>query len=255
MEKLHILSIDDDPKIGDLLRQYMEEDGHSVHILTEGRLVLPFLASHQVDVILLDIILPDTDGLTLMRDLRAQTDVPIIVVSGKDDTMDKIIGLELGADDYVTKPFHLREIAARIKTVIRRNRDDAGASAAKTDHAHVQPDIAQKVTNGASVRFEGWTLDNARHELRDPQGGAVALTTGEFMLLQILVQSPHRVLSRDYLFEQTRDADFEAYDRAVDIQITRLRKKMDDNPREPRFIKTIRGVGYMFIAKVEPVDE
>lgn len=252
MEKWSILAVDDDIKILEILRQYLEEDGHSVHTCTDGACVMDALETKKPDVILLDLVLPDTDGLSLMHRIREKTSVPIIVVSGKGDTMDRVVGLELGADDYVTKPFHLREIAARIKTVMRRkapvqkeNNDQRPSESGNNQPVPDKDDAAHLYI------FDGWTLDCGKLELCDPDKKSVPLTTGEFVMLRTLLQRPQRALSRDFLFERTRDHDFESYDRAVDIQMTRLRKKLRDDPRAPRFIKTVRGIGYMFIADVK----
>lgn len=233
-----VLVIDDDPKIQTVIGHYLEDDGYKVLLAGSGQEAMSVIesASH-LDVILLDLGLPDMDGLTLMNRIRAQVNVPIIVVSGKDDATDKVVGLEMGADDYIGKPFHLRELSARIKSVLRRSLQDNNNNDNKPDEKR-------------TIEFEGWVMDAGKFELKAPDGSTVNLTTGEFKLLNALVSSANRVLSREQLFDLTREDSYDSYDRAVDIQIGRLRKKLDDDPKAPRFIKTIRGVGYMFIGTI-----
>lgn len=232
-----VLAIDDDPKILKVLSQYLEEDGYKVFTALNGKEALELLEKKQVSVVLLDLVLPDTDGLSLMRQIQSKKDVPIIVVSGKGDATDKVVGLELGADDYICKPFHLREVVARIKSVLRRSEVGDKVSAAGNDNLLIE--------------FEGWTMDTGKFELRSPDDEAIGLTTSEFQLLQTLVEANNRVMSRERLFEITRNDNYDSFDRAIDIQIGRLRKKLNDDPRSPRFIKTIRGVGYMFVGNIK----
>ncbi|PJB69057.1 MAG: DNA-binding response regulator [Alphaproteobacteria bacterium CG_4_9_14_3_um_filter_47_13] len=206
------------------------------------------LESNNPDVILLDLRLPDIDGLTLMGKIRLKVDIPIIVVSGKDDSTDRVVGLEMGADDYVGKPFQLRELSARIKSVLRRTSSvqDHSVAAAKEGHEDSAPEI---------IEFENWVMDTGRFEVRGVDKKTVDLTTGEFQLLYALVKSSNRVLSREQLFDLTRDSNYDSFDRAVDIQIGRLRKKLDDDPKTPKLIKTVRGIGYMFIGHIKkPLD-
>jgi two-component system phosphate regulon response regulator OmpR len=239
MEKITILAVDDDPKITKLVKQFLEEDGYRVLTAESGKETFDVLNQNKVSLILLDLVLPDIDGFSLMTRIRGLTEAPIIVVSGKGDAADKIVGLELGADDYISKPFHLREMSARIKTVLRRmHKSDAATAAPAAEGAKV-------------IEFDGWTMNTGRFELLDPSGKPVELTTGEFQLLQTLVEAHQRALSREQLFDITRSDDYDSFDRAIDIQIGRLRKKLDDDPKTPHFIKTVRGVGYMFIGNVK----
>ncbi len=188
---------------------------------------------------MLDLGLPDTTGLTLMGEIRAKVDAPIIVVSGKGDTTDKVVGLEMGADDYVGKPFHLRELSARIKTVLRRSaKNETAPAKEETQEAEI-------------IEFDEWVMNTGRFEITGADKAPLDLTTGEFQLLHTLVKSANRVLSREQLFDLTRGDDYDSFDRAVDIQIGRLRKKLGDDPKSPRLIKTVRGVGYMFIGDVK----
>jgi DNA-binding response OmpR family regulator len=237
MEKATILAIDDDPKITRLVKQFLEEDGHRVLTAGTGEAALGILHESKVDLILLDLVLPDIDGFAMMGRLRGMTQAAIIVVSGKGDAADKIVGLEMGADDYLTKPFHLRELSARIKTVLRRTQKSMSVAPPANDTSKI-------------IEFDGWTMNPGKFELISPEGKPVDLTTGEFQLLKTLVEANQRTLSRDQLFDITRGDDYDSFDRAIDIQIGRLRKKLDDDPKNPHFIKTVRGVGYMFIGNV-----
>ncbi len=242
MKRTAILAIDDDPEIRKVIGKYLEEDGYSVYTAANAAESNLILSQQPIDLILLDMVLPDGDGLDLMTDFRSRSKVPIIVVSGKSDATDRIVGLEMGADDYLTKPFHMRELSARIKSVLRR--------AAETQSASATP-VGDASTKGPDVfKFGQWTMNCAKYEVCDATGAPVSLTSGEFDLLRALVNSPNRVLKREHLFEVTRGIDYDTYDRAVDIQIGRLRKKLGDDPHTPSLIKTVRGVGYIFICDV-----
>jgi two-component system OmpR family response regulator len=187
----------------------------------------------------MDLGLPDVDGLTLIPEIKQIHKGAVIVISGKSSTTDKIVGLEMGADDYMTKPFEMRELVARIKANMRRS-----VTSSETHKDSFDSDDMER------YEFEGWHYNAAKLSLKNPDGEAVELTSGECELLQLFLQSKGRALSREYLFEQTRGDNFDAYDRSIDIQVTRLRKKLDDDPNHSRIIKTVRGVGYMFIADV-----
>ena len=243
MNKGTILSVDDDENLQIVIGQYLESDGYKVIKASDAHTAMEKAGQHELDVILLDLVLPDGEGLTLIPQLQKETTAGIIVVSGKSDTTEKIVCLEMGADDYITKPFEMRELSARIKAVTRRREPShdirAGVSKAKDD-------LAEKIT------FEGgWCLDRTQYQLFDAQNKTAELTTGEFKLLEALILSANRALSREYLFDLTRDGEFDAYDRAIDIQIARLRKKLKDDSKAPQIIKTVRGVGYMFCGHVE----
>lgn len=241
MPKATVLTVDDDANLQIVVRHYLEGEGYKVISAGNGDEMLEKLGASKADVILLDLILPDTDGLHLMSKVRQLTTAPIIVVSGKGDTTDRIIGLEMGADDYLGKPFEMRELSARIKAVLRR---------ANTDH-DTAPSPEQTRGKAEKIAFNGWVLDRSQYQLYEPDNSSALLTTGQFKLLEALLLSPNRALSREYLFELTREGDFDAYDRAIDIQIARIRKKLQDDPKSPAIIKTIRGVGYMFCGNPE----
>ena len=239
MKRYAILTIDDDPGIRKIVNTYLENDGYTVHTAASGTEALLLLNEKYVSAVLLDIMLPDCDGLQLISEIRSRTKVPIVVLSGKSETADRVVGLEMGADDYIIKPFHLREVSARIKTVLRR------------------ADVPGLITTGKNEKppsvvyhFDRWKMDCNKYEIIDSNGNSVSLTDGEFKLLFALIHSPNRVLRREHIFDMTRDSDYSAYDRAVDIQIGRLRKKLNDNPRNPSLIKTVRGIGYIFIGNV-----
>ncbi|MCC3306408.1 response regulator [Sneathiella sp. HT1-7] len=237
MNKGAVLLIDDDEGLRTVLSHYFEAEGYSVITAKDGAEVSNKLAAEQLDVILLDLVLPDTEGTSLIPVIRQSTSAPIIVVSGKNDTTEKIICLEMGADDYLTKPFELRELKARIKAAMRR------ANEHKADPAAV----SETVTETEVIAFGRFTLDRDQYQVFDKDGNSVDFTIGEFQLLEALVTSPKRTLSREQLFEKTRDGKFDVYDRAIDIQIGRIRKKLGEDG--PILIKTMRGVGYMYAPK------
>ncbi len=242
MNKATILSIDDDKNLQIVVEQYLEDDGYNIVPIFSGQELSDKIAGLSFDVVLLDLILPDAEGFSLIAKIRSQSQAPIIIVSGKSDTTEKIVGLEMGADDYITKPFEMRELSARIKAVLRRSKTNAPAAA---------PVPAQDNAPLPNLHFNGWTLDRARYQLFDPEMISADLTTGEFRLLEALLAAPNRTLSRERLFELTREGHFDVYDRAIDIQIARIRKKLNDDPKSPELIKTVRGVGYMFCGQVD----
>jgi two-component system OmpR family response regulator len=223
-----ILIVDDDPRIRQMLLRYFEQEGYLARAAENGAAMREHLASSEVDLIMLDIVMPGEDGLSLAREIRARSDVGIIMLT------DRVVGLEMGADDYIAKPFHLREVLARVKSVLRR----------KTPPPRPE-------SGDQTFRFEGWELDPGRRRLLSPTGDEVALTTGEFDLLMALVKSSGRVLGREALLDITRGRNIEAFDRAIDAQIVRLRKKIEADPRKPALIKSVRGVGYVFTGKVD----
>lgn len=232
MQKGTVLAVDDDENLQTVVSQYLEDDGYKV--VNAGNISGALEKTHgaNFDVVLLDLNLPDGEGISLIPQMRTKTLAPIIIVSGKSDTTEKIVCLEMGADDYITKPFEMRELSARIKAVMRRT------------HANLQKAADGEKTE--QIRFLSWRLDRSQFQLYDEQNRSADLTTGEFKLLEALVLSPNRALSREHLFELTRDGEFDSYDRAIDIQIARLRKKLGDDPKSPQIIKTVRGIGYMF---------
>lgn len=240
MAKSKILVVDDDEALSFVVKTYLENDGYSVYPAYTGAEALGVQQSESCDVILLDLGLPDVDGFSMIPRIKAVTQAPIIVVSGKEDTTDKVVGLELGADDYITKPFEMRELSARIKASLRRMSRDAPKA-----------DKPQESASGKKIYFEDWVLDQSQYQVFDLKGESMDLTSGEFRLLEALVSAPNRVLNREQLFDLTREASFDGYDRAVDIQIGRIRKKFDDNPSNPKIIKTVRGIGYMFCGQIK----
>jgi two-component system, OmpR family, response regulator len=234
----HVLVVDDDPAIRDVVGSYLENQNFRVSLTADGRTMRRVLSDQPVDLMILDLKLADEDGLELMRGVGAQTDVPIIVLTGhRRDETDRVVGLELGADDYMMKPFGLRELLARVRAVLRRAQ--AGERRARKKEKHVR------------YRFAGWELHARTRQLMSPAGAATVLTAGEFNLLMAFLRSPQQVLSREQLLAASRVHDEEVLDRSVDIQILRLRRKLEANPSEPQLIRTERSAGYMFAAPVE----
>ena len=234
MNKGTVLSVDDDGGLQTVLKQYLEAEGYSVETASNGVQMAEKLEAVDLDVILLDLMLPDADGITLIGQIRAKTKAPIVVLSGKSDTTEKIVCLEMGADDYMTKPFEMRELAARIKAALRRIEPTNNNVPEKTAQDEDKADIA----------FGGFVLNRNQFQLFDDKGNSLELTSGEFELLEAMALSPYKALSREQLFERTRDAEYDSYDRAIDIQIGRIRKKLGEDGSD--IIRTVRGVGYMF---------
>lgn len=236
----HILVVDDDPRIRQMLARYFEEEGYRVSVAGDGQEMRDHLRKCPADVILLDLVLPREDGLALMRDLRVHSDIPILMLTGRSDLIDRVIGLEMGADDYITKPFHLREVLARVRTALRRRRPTAAG-------------LKEPATE--IYRFDGLRFDVGRRQLLSRDGTAVELTTGEFDMLCVLVGHAGRVLPREMLMDLTRGRNLEVFDRTIDAQIARLRRKIEGDPGHPTIIKSVRGVGYVFTAKIVQKDD
>jgi len=231
-----VLVVDDDPEITAMLSRYLGGQGLQVRIAADGAQLRAAMQPPDFDVVLLDLGLPDEDGLGLMRELRRVWHGPIIIVSGRGESVERVVGLELGADDYVSKPFDLRELLARIRSVLRR----------------VQPEPTPVLgPDGSTFSFDGLKLDTAARQLLGRDGEDINLTGGEFELLQILLQHPHRILSRDQLMNATHGRDAGPFDRSVDMQIGRLRRKVELDPTNPRLIKAVRGAGYLFAGRVQ----
>jgi two-component system phosphate regulon response regulator OmpR len=231
----HILVVDDDARIRQMLLRYFEDEGFHVSMAADGAAMRECLRKVEIDIILLDLVLPGgDDGLTLAREIRAKSDVPIIMLTGRDDIVDKVVGLEIGADDYIVKPFHLRELLARVRNLLRRRQPARQA----------QSEVAANI-----LRFGSWTLDLGRRQLLGTDGAETVLTTGEFDMLALLAAHPGRVFTRDMLMDRTRGRSLEAFDRSIDAQIARLRKKLERDTRRPDMIKSVRGVGYVFTGK------
>jgi two-component system OmpR family response regulator len=235
----HILVVDDDREIRDLTARFLRKHGFRVDTAANGREMDALLADGRFDLVVLDLMMPGEDGLSICRRLRADGAIPIVMLTALGEETDRIVGLEMGADDYLPKPFNPRELLARIKAVLRR-------SSASSVEAAAQPVAAA----GRRLSFDGWSLDLGRRELFDPSGTLVTLTAGEFDLLAAFAERPHRVLSRDQLLDLTRGREAGPFDRSVDVQLSRLRRKVEANPGEPVLIKTVRGGGYMFAANV-----
>jgi DNA-binding response OmpR family regulator len=240
-EALHVLVVDDEPRIRTMLHRYLSGEGLKVSDAGDGAAMRTILEREAIDLVLLDLMMPGEDGLSLARYIRQRSDIPVIMLTGKGDLIDRVVGLEAGADDYITKPFELREVLARIRTVMRR---------ATPRSASVAPAPAA-ATPGEALVFEGWRLDLVRRELQRESGEPVALTAGEFELLRVFASHPNRVLSRERLIDMVKGRDWAAYDRAVDTQVGRLRKKIEADPGDPALIKTVRGAGYVFAAAVK----
>jgi two-component system, OmpR family, response regulator len=235
----HILVVDDQKEICEVVQQYLSSEGYRVSVANEGGGMRKVMAQGPVDLVILDLMLPGEDGLTLARELREESTVGIIILTGRGETVDRIIGLEMGADDYLPKPFHLRELLARVKSVLRR----------ASSRAQKEPPAG----NRSRARFAGWHLDLATRELVSPEGGEVRLTTGEFDLLAAFVNNANQVLSRDRLLDLARNREAGPFDRTIDVQVGRLRRKLEPDPGKPTIIKTVRGTGYIFTPTVEVV--
>ncbi|KQW42448.1 MULTISPECIES: winged helix-turn-helix domain-containing protein [unclassified Roseateles] len=241
----HIAVVDDESAITELLAHYFAGHGFRVTQRHSGRDLMALMASDPPELVLLDLGLPGEDGFVIARQLREHWRCGLVIITGRGDAVDKVVGLEIGADDYVTKPFDLRELVARVKAVLRRVAPAASAPAAPAA-------AAAPPAGGHCVGFLGWQLDLAARRLDGPDGNEVRLTTGEFELLATLVQNPGRVLSRDFLLEQTRGREAAPFDRTIDVQIGRLRKKLEADAENPQIIKSVRGAGYIFIPPVTP---
>ena len=233
----HILIVDDDPEIRDLTARFLKKHGYRVDTAADARAMDKTLESGRFDLVVLDLMLPGEDGLSICRRLRADTTLPIIMLTALGEDTDRIVGLEMGADDYLPKPFNPRELLARIKAVLRR--------------ADSAPAALQADEDSAVLSFEGWRLDLTRRELKAKDGVLVPLTAGEFDLLTAFAERPQRVLSRDQLLDLTRGRDGGPFDRSIDVQLSRLRRKIEADPKEPALIKTVRGGGYIFAADVK----
>ena len=235
---MHIAVVDDEIDITRLLAGYLGSQGFRVTELHSGRALLDLMQTDAPALVLLDLGLPGEDGFVIARQLREHWQCGLVIVTGRGDSVDKIVGLEVGADDYVTKPFDLRELLARIKAVLRR------LAPAESSAAAAAAPPRQK------LRFADWSLDVAARSLCDAQGREVALTSGEFDLLCAFARHPGRVLSRDFLLEQTRGREAGPFDRTIDVQIGRLRKKLERDAEEPQLIKSVRGAGYILVSSV-----
>lgn len=229
-----LLVVDDDPRIRQMLAHYFEDEGYEILAVADGMAMRAALARSDFDAILLDIGLPGEDGLALAREIRSASDIPIIMLTGRGDVIDRIVGLEVGADDYIAKPFHLREVLARVRTILRR-RPAPGAGSGKSDERVLE--------------FDELTLDLGRRRLLDARAVEIELTTGEFEMLAVLAAHPGRVFERETLMDLTRGRSLEVFDRSIDAQIARLRKKIERDPKKPELVKSVRGIGYVFAGR------
>jgi two-component system OmpR family response regulator len=234
----HILAIDDDPAMRQLIADYLGENDVRVTTVATGEEMSRVLAEQAIDAIVLDLRLAGEDGMDLAKKVRAESTIPIIMVTGKKEEADRVMGLELGADDYITKPFSPRELLARVRAVLRR-------------YKILQDVLPARDEKRRAYRFGGWELNLRTRRLTSPQGERIELTNGEFSLLQAFCAAPRRILSRDQLLELSRLNRAEVYDRSIDVQILRLRRKIEPNPSDPQYIKTERGAGYMLDVVVD----
>ena len=232
----HILIVDDDAETRSLLQEYLQKQGYRVSTAADGKALRAALVTARPDLLVLDVMLPGEDGLELCRDLRSRSNLPVIMLTARGEETDRIVGLEMGADDYLAKPFNPRELLARIKSVLRR---------ARSLPENLEPEAVK------SFRFAGWALDAATRNLTAPDGVVVPLSGTEFKLLRVFLTHPDRVLSREQLIDFMISRDAGPFDRAIDVQVSRLRQRLREDAREPRIIKTVRGEGYVLAATVE----
>ena len=246
IQKRNILVVDDDPGICEVVREWLVETGYNVTTMEQGQGVIEAVAEQDIDLVILDLGLPDVDGLTLMQHLKSRFEVGLIILSGRGETSEKIVGLEVGADDYLGKPFEPRELLARVRSVLRRLQSTAPP---------VPVDAGPGTEAVEGYAFDRWQLNTGTLELIGQDGERVSLTSGEIVLLQVLVERPNRILSRDQLMDLIHDNDAPAFDRSIDTKIARLRKSIERDPRHPELIKTVRNRGYILAAKVTPLTK
>ncbi|MBN3809645.1 response regulator [Paraburkholderia sp. Ac-20347] len=243
MEKIdHILIVDDDRGIRELIAAYLEKNGMRVSVAANGREMRAALDNGAPDLIVLDLMMPGEDGLVLCRDLRASRfrTVPVVMLTARSEETDRIVGLEMGADDYVPKPFAVRELLARIRSVLRRTR--------------MLPPGMQVTETAPMLGFGEWRLDTTARHLLDEEGTLVALSGAEYRLLRVFLDHPQRVLTRDQLLNLTQGRQADAFDRSIDLLVSRLRQRLRDGAREPRYIKTLRNEGYVFSSSVDVIE-
>ncbi len=231
----HILIVDDDAEIRTLLGSYFARNGLQATAVGDGKAMWRALDHSHFDLVVLDVMLPGDDGLTLCRELRSRSELPVIMLTARGDETDRIVGLEMGADDYLAKPFNPRELLARIKVVLKRVRSLP---------PNMRPDDRRELT------FAGWKLDTVHRHLISPAGVVASLSGAEFRLLRIFLAHPNRVLNRDQLVDMTQGREADPLDRSIDVQVSRLRHRLGDDPKDPRLIKTVRGEGYVLAVPV-----
>ena len=233
----NILVVEDDRETRALIAKYLRANGCNVTTANDGREMARAMIDHRVDLLILDVMLPGEDGLSLCRKVRAESHIPIIMLTARGEDVDRILGLEMGADDYLAKPFNPRELLARINAVLRRQ------MAART---------ASAIDSATALTFLGWRIDCRLRELRNPDGARVAMTSAEFDLLRTFCERPGRVLSRDSLLDLTQGRNAGSFERSIDVLVSRIRRKIEPDPQEATMIKTVRSGGYMFTPRVEP---
>lgn len=234
---VHVLAVDDDPSVRQVIAAYLGDNDMRVSTLPSGRGVAEAIERDNVDLLILDLKLPEEDGMQVLRRLRERWDLPVIMLTGRKEEADRVMGLELGADDYLTKPFSPRELLARIRALLRRSRS--------------RETVAQGLAKVRAYRFAGWELNVRLRRLTSPHGEAIATTNSEFNLLVAFLSAPQRVLSREQLLDLSRLHNDEVYDRSIDVQVGRLRRKLEPDGTSVQVIRTERGAGYMFTAAVE----
>ena len=247
MEKIkHLLIVDDDVEIRALLSKLLQKYNFTVTCASNGVEMRTCLAEHSVDLIILDVMLPGEDGFILCRELRAQSQTPIIMLTAIGEDTDRIVGLEMGADDYMAKPFNPRELVARIKAVLRRSEETHVASLTLAPN-----DTVTEKEEASAYEFDGWRLELVTRQLFSPDNVDIAISNGEFILLKAFLSHAQQVLSRDHLLDSTQNRPAGPFDRSIDVQVSRLRQRIEDDPKNPKFIKTVRGGGYLFTPKVK----
>lgn len=243
-EPVHILVVDDEAEVRTILREFLELEGYCVHEAKDGAETRRHLEHHAIALIMLDIRIAGEDGFALAREIRAARNVPIIMISGRQDVTDRIIGLELGADDFITKPFQMREMLARVRAVLRRYQTELNSPVAAL--------AGQR--RSRIYRFKGFELSTERREFIDASRRVIELTTAEFNLLEMFVSHPTRVMTRDNIMDLLKGHEWSPFDRSIDTLVARLRKKIEPHAEHPEFIKTVRGVGYVFAMEVEKAE-
>ena len=236
---IHVLAIDDDPSVRQMIADYLGDNDIQVTALPSGQAIAEVMARQTIDLLILDLKMPGEDGMQIARRLRGESDIPIIILTGRKEEADRVMGLELGADDYLTKPFSPRELLARVRALLRRSR--------------THETVADGLARIRAYRFAGWELNVRVRRLTSPQGETIAITNSEFNLLVAFLAAPQRVLSREQLLDSSRLHNDEVYDRSIDVQIGRLRKKIEPKGAPAELIRTERGAGYVFAAPVETV--
>lgn len=246
-ETKHILIVEDDPIVADVVMACLEDAEFKTSVTDSGQAALNIISDTDIDLCIVDLGLPDMDGLSLTREIKSRSNIGIVILSGRGETTERIIGLEVGADDYLGKPFEPRELLARVRSVIRRTQTTQPTKEEVTQETNIQPDQNFKAE---AYDFDGWKVNVSSLEIIGPNGTQPHLSSTEFTLLQAFMDHPNRVLSRDQLLDLVHGDNTPAFDRSIDVQITRLRKKIEEDPKTPKFIKTVRNRGYIFTAKV-----